>query len=398
MMTVVSTSDIAEMTSELSSASKDNVQNLSPEIVVMKEDTTELNKRLEHLFPEINVISDRAARSAPGSRSCSFKEKQKENELEVPRERLRRNSMPQTSENLLSVAIQHIKKEQESPLQRVRSFKTTSKGIINRGDSFRRKNEDNIACTGRVLQTDTETEVVDTDTRQRFLSDASDDTTCSTVSSSLFGYYRVAVIGESGVGKTALINQFMSSEYMGAFDINNGCLDDDEMKVSVMLNGEESMMEFIEIEDSKHDLESLMVDAYLIMYSLNDLTSYQIAVENLHRLRSDIGTDRVIVLVGNKVDLARQRLVSVEDVKHVAEEYNCKCTEISAGINHKVDELLVGILRQIRLNLNPVITEYCSKKGSKNKDLSSRGPKKLLSKLFKKNMKNVKNCDNLYEP
>lgn len=30
-----------------------------------------------------------------------------------------------------------------------------------------------------------------------------------------------------------------------------GCLDDDEMKVSVMLNGEESMMEFIEIEDSK---------------------------------------------------------------------------------------------------------------------------------------------------
>lgn len=219
-MTVVNASEIAQITSELSQSCKDNVQNVSPEIIVMREEAADLNKRLEHLFPEINVIPDRGARSAPGSRSCSFKEKQKENELEVPRERLRRNSMPQTSDNLLSVAIQNIKKEQKSPLQRVRSFKATSKGIVNRGDSFRRKNEDSIAHTGRV-QTDTDIDLVD-NTRQRFLSDASDDTTCSTVSSSLFGYYRVAVIGESGVGKTALINQFMSSEYMGAFDINTG--------------------------------------------------------------------------------------------------------------------------------------------------------------------------------
>ena len=35
--------------------------------------------------------------------------------------------------------------------------------------------------------------------------------------------------------------------------------------------------------------------------------------------------------------------------KDAAKEFECKYTEVSALLNHKVDELLVGILRQIRL-------------------------------------------------
>ena len=47
----------------------------------------------------------------------------------------------------------------------------------------------------------------------------------------------------------------------------------------------------------------------------------------------------------------------------MADNYDCKFIEVSAILNHKVDDLLVGILKQIRLNYEaqqPVVPEVCS--------------------------------------
>ncbi|XP_026467226.1 GTP-binding protein REM 1-like isoform X2 [Ctenocephalides felis] len=63
---------------------------------------------------------------------------------------------------------------------------------------------------------------------------------------------------------------------------------------------------------------------------------------------------RAVILVANKADLARCRVVSTEEGKAMATAYDCKFIETSVGINHNVDELLVGLLSQIRLKLeNP---------------------------------------------
>ena len=40
---------------------------------------------------------------------------------------------------------------------------------------------------------------------------------------------------------------------------------------------------------------------------------------------------------------------SIADAKTVASSFDCKYTETSGALNHNVDELLVGILKQIRL-------------------------------------------------
>ena len=53
--------------------------------------------------------------------------------------------------------------------------------------------------------------------------------------------------------------------------------------------------------------------------------------------------------VGNKVDLERSRHVSSEEGKELAHCYDAKFIETSAGIEHNVDELLVGVLKQILL-------------------------------------------------
>lgn len=59
---------------------------------------------------------------------------------------------------------------------------------------------------------------------------------------------------------------------------------------------------------------------------------------------------RGAIMVGNKTDLERQREVPVQVGKKLAKEINCKFIETSSGLDHNVDELLVGIVAQVKLN------------------------------------------------
>lgn len=108
------------------------------------------------------------------------------------------------------------------PLRRVRSFKMTSKGIVNRGDTFRESNT-SLASDGsfpeHAAHKDRHHPVVPSESGSVEGGGAEDD--CAT-STCIPNVYRVALCGSVGVGKTALVNQFKTSEYMGGFEISIG--------------------------------------------------------------------------------------------------------------------------------------------------------------------------------
>ncbi|ESO82236.1 hypothetical protein LOTGIDRAFT_92070, partial [Lottia gigantea] len=220
---------------------------------------------------------------------------------------------------------------------RVRSFKTTSKGVVNRGDSFKKKSSRSL----RLMTTGTDHR----DQTKRTISQEKDGSNHSN-SSSAPGYYSVIVLGGAGVGKSTLTRQFMTSEYI---DTNETGQDSDVMTVNVLLNGEESTLEFIDPPDKNVCVEDLQLDAYVIVFSITDKASFETATSIARYLRIELGTDRAILLVANKIDLVRKRKVSADDARLLATGYDCKYAETSAALNHYVDELLVGILSQIRL-------------------------------------------------
>ena len=51
-------------------------------------------------------------------------------------------------------------------------------------------------------------------------------------------------------------------------------------------------------------------DAYIIVFSVTDRSSFDVAAFLLRHLRVEVGTDRAIIVVANKVDLVRQRRVT----------------------------------------------------------------------------------------
>jgi GTPase SAR1 family protein len=55
--------------------------------------------------------------------------------------------------------------------------------------------------------------------------------------------------------------------------------------------------------------EDINVDAYVVVFSITDRSTYQYAIQLLKYLRNDLGTDRSIFVVANKTDLVRKRTV-----------------------------------------------------------------------------------------
>lgn len=159
------------------------------------------------------------------TRTRSFKSRPRPKETEEEGMRPRRNSMPsQPRNNRLSSSFNDLLKEkdnsqEDSSLRRVRSFKTTSKGgVVNRGDSYKRKSYKEIIGPGGTYK-DENTDPQSNQHHDRLPSQTSDTsqgsgTGDSSGSSSEQTGFTVVVLGPPGVGKTSLISQFMTSEYV----------------------------------------------------------------------------------------------------------------------------------------------------------------------------------------
>ncbi|KAK3590300.1 hypothetical protein CHS0354_014270 [Potamilus streckersoni] len=134
-----------------------------------------------------------------------------------------------------------------------------------------------------------------------------------------------------------------------------------------------------------------VVDAYLIVYAVDDRKSFEEAVDLLYHLRKELYFHDSIILVGNKTDLVRSRCITKEEGKEIAKTYGCKFKETSNVLNHNIDQVLCGIVKQIRLfkaKDNLAGSEQPQDKCCVTKS------KSLLNKIFKIDSSS-KSCENL---
>ena len=155
--------------------------------------------------------------SAPHSRSSSWKKSKRPKspraDIDSLEGRPRTGSVP--LEDTIT-KLERLKLLHEDDLFVVRNFSTSSKGIVNRGDSFKKRSNQSVASeAGSVGSCPCEDS-----NRSRALSVNSQGST--TASSTGHHFFKVLMTGDHGVGKTALMHQFMTSEYMGASDMSFG--------------------------------------------------------------------------------------------------------------------------------------------------------------------------------
>uniref|UniRef100_A0A336MYD8 CSON007515 protein n=1 Tax=Culicoides sonorensis TaxID=179676 RepID=A0A336MYD8_CULSO len=288
------------------------------------------------------------------------------------------NNSVRKSNVYLDVPTMNMQHLQVSDPDIVRTFSSSNKGIVNRGDSFRRRRSRSNSLAPVSPMQAVEDLMVPTGPEESF---------------------KVLMLGGAEVGKAALLAQFRTSECINAYE---GGRDSPGLQtISIILNGIESELQFVkETLDSREELES--ADAFLVVYSVVDKPSFQKAEQIIMTLADmDLSRTRPIILVANKIDLARSRAISSQDGRCLACTHRTKFIEVSVGINHNVDELLAGTLTQIRLKKEQNEILKASKDPSghwyKNRNVvrASMKARQMVSWIFGKEDSKFRNCENL---
>lgn len=153
--------------------------------------------------------------------------------------------------------------------------------------------------------------------------------------------FKLVFLGEQSVGKTSLITRFMYDSFDNTYQATIGIdflsktmyLEDRTVRLQLWdTAGQERFRSLIPsyIRDSS---------VAVVVYDITNINSFQQTNKWIDDVRAERGGDVIIMLVGNKTDLAEKRQVSTEDGENKAKELNVMFIETSAKAGHNVKQL-----------------------------------------------------------
>lgn len=172
---------------------------------------------------------------------------------------------------------------------------------------------------------------------------------------------RLVIVGPGGVGKSALTIQFIQNHFIDEYDPTI----EDSYKRSITIDGQ---LYFLDILDTAgQDEYSAMRDQYmrtgqgfLLLYSVTSFTSFQeMSKFRDHILRAKDRDAVPLVLVGNKCDMASDRVITTGEGRKLAESFGCPFFETSAKKRLRVEECYSELVREIQ--------RFQDKEGTKKK-------------------------------
>ncbi|KAI8791408.1 ras-related and estrogen-regulated growth inhibitor-like protein [Biomphalaria glabrata] len=153
---------------------------------------------------------------------------------------------------------------------------------------------------------------------------------------SLSGNLRINVLGAKGVGKSAITVRYLTKRFIGEY--SSGL---DISYQSTFYHGDTPVkLDILDVSSQEecqaacHDLFD--ADAFVIVYSVTDMSSFQVARGIMETLRTRVTSRPSILLLGNKFDLDHVRRVSNDEIRLLKEIYDCFHEEVSAAESDQI--------------------------------------------------------------
>ncbi len=152
---------------------------------------------------------------------------------------------------------------------------------------------------------------------------------------------KILMIGESGVGKTCVIQRFTRNE----FTLNHLATIAIDFRVkSLDIGGKKLKMQIWDTagQERFNTLTTSFLkgaDGIILCYAINDEKSFENVSKWMLQIRNYAPKDVKIVMIGNKMDLENERRVMKEEGQRVANNYDIPFFECSAKSSLNISEL-----------------------------------------------------------
>ncbi|KAF1820562.1 ras-domain-containing protein [Dissoconium aciculare CBS 342.82] len=184
--------------------------------------------------------------------------------------------------------------------------------------------------------------------------------------------YRLVVLGDGGVGKTALTIQLCLNHFVETYDPTI----EDSYRKQVQIDGQSCMLEVLDTagQEEYTALRDQWIrdgEGFILVYSISSRASFT-RIQRFHHqiqrakesasagsptfpgspLSQTMGNSNFgpapVMLVGNKCDRVTEREVSTQEGSALAKQLNCEFVEASAKNCVNVDKAFYDVVRQLR--------------------------------------------------
>eukprot|EP01111_Echinosteliopsis_oligospora_P003054 TRINITY_DN1491_c0_g2_i1.p1 TRINITY_DN1491_c0_g2~~TRINITY_DN1491_c0_g2_i1.p1 ORF type:complete len:186 (+),score=34.19 TRINITY_DN1491_c0_g2_i1:39-596(+) len=160
---------------------------------------------------------------------------------------------------------------------------------------------------------------------------------------------KLVVMGFRAVGKSTITVQFVENHFV---DTYNPTIEHTFHK-TIHFQGSDYVTEIVDSAGQDEfsifqQRYSVGVHGYILVYSVTNKASLDVVKVINDKILNACGAEKVPrVLVGNKCDLALERVVKTEEGQALANEWNCAFVECSGKHNENISEIFKMIIIEI---------------------------------------------------
>jgi GTPase KRas protein len=181
---------------------------------------------------------------------------------------------------------------------------------------------------------------------------------------------KIALIGKSLVGKSAITNVFVSSKFPSEYDTTI----EDKYTVERFISNYPCSIDILDTagQDDYYTLIDNWInssDGFILVFSITDKESFEVCKSRYERIKLNKGSNFRLILAGNKADCAEKRTVSYEDAKSLAAAWETEYIECSAKNMVNIEEAFLKVSEKL---LGKIL----------KKDLAGNGEEEKRNKCF----------------
>lgn len=163
---------------------------------------------------------------------------------------------------------------------------------------------------------------------------------------------KVMLLGDSGVGKTCILVRFKDGAFLsGSFistvgiDFRNKVVEVDGTKVKLQIWDTAGQERFRSVTHAYYR----DANALLLLYDVTNKASFDNIRAWLTEINEYAQEDVVIMLLGNKSDMASERIIKPEDGEKLAKDHGVAFMETSAKTGMNVDLAFMAVARDLKM-------------------------------------------------
>eukprot|EP00930_Biecheleria_cincta_P004194 TRINITY_DN105093_c0_g1_i1.p1 TRINITY_DN105093_c0_g1~~TRINITY_DN105093_c0_g1_i1.p1 ORF type:complete len:342 (+),score=47.10 TRINITY_DN105093_c0_g1_i1:57-1082(+) len=167
--------------------------------------------------------------------------------------------------------------------------------------------------------------------------------------------FKVLLIGDSGVGKSAVLLRFTEDAFTEHYhttigvDFNVKTLVSDGKRVKLQIWDTASQERFRAITTSYYR----GAHGIIVVYSIDSKDSFENVSTWLQEIENASSGDACKLLLANKADLSSSRVVSTEDGQYLADSYSIPFLEVSAKTSSNISEAFCDLTSCIKDKIDP---------------------------------------------